>query len=214
MRRARNELIDELVDDLTPSRGPRRVETLVAIWLVVSWLLVVAVTVGIAPLREGWWSQLLGNPRFLAETLLGWAAGAAAITCAFQLGRPGPGRPLRRSAAALVLAALWVGAYVLDLAAPALDPSTDGMRNGCTLQVLVFGLPPLLLGLAMLRRLAPIDRAFTGAVVGAAGGAVPALLMQLACMYVPGHILIHHMAPVLLLAALGAGLGVLMLRRV
>ena len=214
MRRTREELIDELADDLTPTRGPRRVESLVAIWLVVSWLLVIGVTLWTAPLRENWLGQLLSSPRFLVECLLGLLAGGATIAGAFALGVPGPGRALRRLLLPLGLLGLWVGAYLLDLFLPALEPSPAGMRNGCTFQVVIYGLPPLLLGLAFLRRLAPLDRAWTGAVVGAAAGAIPALLMQLACMYVPEHILVHHLAPVLLLVALGAGLGAVVLRRV
>jgi len=53
-----------------------------------------------------------------------------------------------------------------------------------------------------------------GAVLGAAAGAIPGLLMQLACMYLPEHALTHHVAPVAALAALGAVLGPLVLRRI
>ena len=81
------------------------------------------------------------------------------------------------------------------------------------LQVLLFGSPPLLLGLALLRRLAPMQRVATGALLGAAAGAIPGLLMQMACMYLPEHILSHHIAPIFLLTALGAGLGPVVLRR-
>jgi len=214
MSRTRSELIDELAADLTPSRGPRRIETLVGLWLLLSWIAVLGATLWSGPLREGWSAQLASHPRFLAETLLGWIAGATAITAAFQLAIPAPGRPARRLALPLLLLALWIGAYLLDLVAPALPPSTAGARHGCTLEVLIFGTPPLLLGLALLRRLAPLERAWTGAVVGAAAGAIPALLMQVACMYVPLHILVNHLAPVALLAAFGAGLGALLLRRI
>jgi hypothetical protein len=214
MARTRGELIDELVADLTPSRGPRRIETLVGLWLLLSWTAVLLATLWSGPLREGWSAQLASHPRFLAEMLLGWIAGATAITAAFQLAIPGTGRPARRLTPVLGLLALWVGAYALDLVAPALPPSTAGARPGCTLQVLVFGTPPMLLGLVLLRRLAPLSRAWTGALVGAAAGAIPALLMQVACMYVPLHILLNHLLPVAALAALGAGLGALLLRRI
>jgi len=50
------------------------------------------------------------------------------------------------------------------------------------------------------------QRAETGLILG--------LLMQLACMYLPEHALTHHVAPVAVLAALGAVLGPLVLRRI
>ena len=43
--------------------------------------------------------------------------------------------------------------------------------------------------------------------MGAAAGAVPALAMQLGCMYEPWHGLSLHLAPALVTAALGALVG-------
>jgi hypothetical protein len=89
-----------------------------------------------------------------------------------------------------------------------------GKREGCWMQVLAFGMPPLLAGLWALRALAPLRRALAGALLGAAAGALPGLLMQAACMYVPEHILTAHIAPIAGLAAIGALLGRLVLRRI
>ena len=49
---------------------------------------------------------------------------------------------------------------------------------------------------------------------GAAAGAIPGLIMQFACMYVPSHILAFHVGPIAVLALLGAVLGPLLLRRI
>jgi hypothetical protein len=38
--------------------------------------------------------------------------------------------------------------------------------------------------------------------------------MQLACMYIPSHILTHHIAPAAALALLGGVAGCLLLRRI
>ena len=57
-----------------------------------------------------------------------------------------------------------------------------GKRENCHLETLLLSLPLLAVGLAVLRRLAPLDRALSGAVLGAGAGAIPALLMQIACM--------------------------------
>jgi hypothetical protein len=89
-----------------------------------------------------------------------------------------------------------------------------GKRPHCFLEVLIYGAPVLVVGLVLLRRLAPLDRRRTGVVLGAAAGAMPGLLMQLACMYVPEHILTYHIAPAVALALLGGLLGPLFLRRI
>jgi len=47
----------------------------------------------------------------------------------------------------------------------------------------------------------------TGALLGAAAGAIPGLVMQFACMYEPTHILAYHLAPVGLLTLLGAAIA-------
>jgi hypothetical protein len=211
--RTRPELIESLVADLQPARGPRRVETLVLLWLLASWSLVLVAILSGGPFRPGWLQQLAGSPRFLLESALGLGAGTLAILAAVQLGVPGTRlRPWATAAGAGLL--LWLGAYVLGLFAPALDPSMQGKREGCWMEVLLCGVPTLLLGLALLRRLAPLSRAWTGALLGAAAGALPGLLMQLACMYVPAHILSHHLAPIAVVAGTGALLGAVMLRRI
>ena len=213
MAPTRAELIETLAEDLRPTRGPRRVEILAMIWLLLSWALVVAATLSEAPLRPGWLQELTQVPRFLLESGLGLAAGAVAIAGAFRLGVPGS--TLRTCAGpAAGVALLWIGAYLVGLAAPALEPSMLGKRDGCAIAVVLYGTPPMLLGLALLRMLAPLRRAFTGALVGAAAGTVPGLLMQLACMYAPEHILSFHIAPIALLAVAGALLGPVALRRI
>jgi uncharacterized membrane protein YdbT with pleckstrin-like domain len=53
----------------------------------------------------------------------------------------------------------------------------------------------------------------TAAAAGAAAAAIPAILMQLACMYDPLHALSYHLTPVLMVAALGALAGPVVLTR-
>lgn len=213
MPKPRSELIDTLVHDLRPARGPRRVESLVALWIVVSWTAVLTAMWLVGPFRPGWLQQLAESPHFLLEMAIGLASGGLAILAAVLLCVPGA-RTRSWLGWAVGGLLLWVGVYVLAVFDPALEPSMNGKRPGCSIQVLLFGLPPLVLGLALLRRLAPLSRAATGALLGAAAGAVPGLLMQLACVYVPVHILIHHLAPIVLLAGAGALLGALALRRI
>jgi hypothetical protein len=80
--------------------------------------------------------------------------------------------------------------------------------------VVLFALPPLAAALLIARRAAPLERAWTGLLAGLAAGALSALAMELACMHHPLHALAAHLSPILLVAAAGAALGRLVLRRI
>lgn len=212
--RPRADLVRELAADLTPVRRPPSPAALSIAWLAAAWLFVGAVTLASGGLRPGVLSQLEASPRFLAEILLGLLTGAEAIRSAVRLGVPAPGSPLRRTAPALLLMTAWLGAYVYGLWDPALEPSPLGGREACYLQVLALSAPPLALALWLLRRAAPLARAWTGAIAGAAAGAVPGLIMQVACLYDPAHILCFHLAPIAATALIGGLLGPAVFRRV
>ena len=212
--RSRSELIRELSQELDPAPRLRGPFQLALLWWVGAWIFVVVATIAVQPMRPGFTNQLLASPRFAGETLLGIAAGALAIGTAFALGIPGWGAPRRRIVLALGLLALWVGTYFYGLVDPALEPSMLGKRALCFAEVLIYGVPILVAGLLLLRRLAPLGRWSTGLVTGAAAGAIPGLLMQLACLYIPSHILIFHLAPALALALVGSLAGRVLLRRI
>jgi hypothetical protein len=212
--RSRTELIRELSEELRPAPRLRGPFQLALLWWIGAWIFVVAATLVVQPMRPGFSDQLLASPRFAAETLLGIAAGGLAIGTAFMLGIPGWGSPRRWTALALGLLAIWAGSYFYGLVDPALEPSMLGKRPLCFLEVLIHGLPILIAGLLLLRRLAPLERWSAGFVTGAAAGAIPGLLMQLACLYIPSHILIFHLAPALVLALLGSLAGRVLLRRI
>lgn len=207
-------LIAQAQEELRPVRWPGRVAPWLVLWTLLSGSMVMGFTLWTGPLRPGALGQLVHHPQFLAESLLGLAAGLAVAYAALHLGRPGAAGSRLRVLGALGLGVTWALAFVVGWSFPALEPSMLGKRMGCELQTLWFSLPPLALGIAILRRFAPLDRAFAGALLGAASGALPALAMQLACMYDPTHALTHHLAPVLGVAALGALLGPLGLRRI
>lgn len=210
----RDALIRELARDLRPAPRLRDPRLLALLWFVGSWTFVTAVTWAVAPFRPGFVDQLLDSPRFALETLFGLGAGGLAIALFFSLGVPGQGAPRRRVGVALGVLVLWSLAYVYGLVDPALTPSMVGKRPWCVFEVLIYGFPILLAALFGLRVLAPLGRTGAGLVAGAAAGAVPGLIMQVACMYDPAHILEFHIAPIAVLAGIGALLGRLTLRRI
>ena len=207
-------LIDDLVGELEPVRSTGDIRGRFGLWLLASWACVVALSWATGPFRASAGAELASAPRFLAESLLGMLCTGWLAWSALRLGNPEAARWMKRSTPAFSLAALWVASYALGLAWPTLEPSMAGKRLGCEFQTLLFAMPPLLFGLWLLRSLAPLERAASGAVMGAAAGAVPALLMQFACMYEASHILSHHLLPALGSVVIGALLGVSWLRRI
>lgn len=211
---SRDRAIAELVSELEPTSAFRPPGRLVLGWLAISWAFVVSATVLVAPFRPGAFAQLASSPHFALETLVGLLAGAVAIAAGIFHGFPGHTGIRRWTSVAFGLLALWLGAHVVALWVPALAPSMLGKRAACVFEVLLYGMPPMLAGLFLLRRFAPLRRVQAGLLVGAAAGALPALLMQLACMYLPEHILMFHLGPNAVLALVGAALGPVILRRI
>ena len=204
---AASTLVETLKGDFSPVRRPLPVGRAAVLWLLGSWAFVAAIMVVTGPFRPGFSEQLLSSPRFLLECLLGMAVSVAATWAALALSVPGFSSFGRLLVAAATPLVAWFGTYFYGLLDPALAPSMVGKRAHCLLETLFLGLPPFAALLALVRRRAAIRRAWAGALGGVAGAGIPALLMQMACMYDPRHILTHHLGPMLLVSVLGAALA-------
>ena len=200
---AHDELIASLSRDLAPVQAAPNVNALAMLWILLSAGFVVVLTHLAGPLRPGAFSQLVSEPRFLLETVLGLAAiiwtGVAAFRAAVTAA-------LSRSFAiiGLVLMSLWLAQYVLGLVSPALEPSSLGKRDHCYLETMAYSFAPILAALVLIRRLYPLRFIRTSMTLGLAAGMLPALYMQLACMYEPLHILSLHILPGLAMVLVGA----------
>jgi len=200
-------LISNLSTGLTPVSPPPKINRLAMAWFLLSAIYVVVVTHLFGPLRPGAVSQLGAEPRFLLETSLGVAAILWTSLLAFRSAIPAA---LSRQFAAvgMLLMALWLAQYVIGFVSPALEPSVLGKRRYCYFETLVYSLPAVLAGLFYVRRLYPLRPVRTAMSVSLAAGMMPALYMQLACMYEPAHILIYHILPGLVVVAVGAAVAV------
>lgn len=207
MNPARQRLIAELSADLRPVPKPAGSAAVVALWLFGAGAFSVLVLLLDGPFRIGSLHQLIVSPRFLLENLLGVVTIVALGMAGLRLAIPAI-TPLRaRVAWPLVLLVAWLALYAYGFHAPSLPPSMDGKRAHCVLEAAVVGLPALLWGLWLARRWWPLHGTWTGCLLGFASGAMPALLMQLACMYSPSHIFLYHLLPGLALGAVGALAG-------
>jgi hypothetical protein len=211
MSERREELIKDLVSDLKPVRGAGRSGSATAIWLAIAAAYSAAILYATGPWRAGAFGALAAEPLFAIETLL--AAGAITLLARAALRSAIPGVDLARELMwpALLLGG-WIGIYVLGFWYPAHPVSMLGKREHCVWQTVLFGLPSLALMLGVARRYLPLWPRTTGLVAGAASASIPAALMQFACMYVPSHILTHHIGPIALVAVLGMGAGRFALR--
>jgi hypothetical protein len=214
VRRPREALIRELADDLAPAPRLASARGAGLAWLAASLLFVALATLATGPLRPGALGQLVAEPGFGLDVLLGLAAGAAAILGLMRLRIPGLASGPRGAAPALGLLLAWCGLLLLAWLDGSTPASALGARPGCWLQVVLFSLAPLAAALFLARRAAPLERAWTGLLAGLAAGALGALAMELACMHHPLHALSAHLSPILLVAAAGAVAGRLVLRRV
>lgn len=205
-------LISNLSSKLEPVSPPPNINRLALAWFALSAIYVVAVTQLFGPIRPNAITQLSTEPRFLLETMLGVAAILWFSLLAFRSAVPAA---LTRQFAAvgLVLMALWLAQYVIGFVSPALEPSSMGKRHHCYIETMVYSLPVILAGLFFVRRLYPLHPVRTAMSISLVAGMLPALYMQLACMYEPSHILAFHILPGLLMVGVGAGIAAWWLSR-
>jgi len=209
----REQLIEDLSADLKPVRSPGHTRRQAVLWLSIATLYSTTVILATGPLREGALGNLIELPWFALETLVAAAAIVALTATTLRLSIPDPRHPLLRALPALAIAFLWAGFYVVGFWYPAHPVSDLGVRDHCVLQGLFFSFPSMALLLYYARSLMPLWPRATGALAGAAAGAIPGAWMQLACMYMPSHILTHHLGTIVMLAGIGALVGPLALRR-
>jgi hypothetical protein len=153
---------------------------------------------GRAHFRNSW--------RFLLETLLGVVAIFWTSLLAFRGAVPAA-LTRRFAVAGFVLMLSWLAQYVFGLAEPALEPSELGKRAFCSMEVIAYSAPLILVALFFVRRLYPLSFVRAALSVGLAAGMMPALYMQLACMYEPVHILSFHLLPGLSMALAAAAIA-------
>lgn len=212
MRQKRQTLIDDLVGDLKPVERPGRIGVAAATWLAVATVYSIVIVAATGPIREGALAHLVEIPTFGAETLVAVLAIGIATWAALRSAVPGAHGPVRALARGFVPLAIWAAIYVVGLKYPAHPVSTLGARDDCIWQVVLYSLPPLAFMLYLARRQFPLWPRTTAMLAGAAAAAIPGALMQFGCMYVPSHILTHHLSPILVMAAVGALIGPPVLR--
>ena len=206
MNNSRDDLISALSSGLEPVQRAVHVDRVAALWLLVSALYVIGITHWLGPIRPNAMTQLASEPRFLVETLTGVLAIVVVGLASFRAAIPGA-LSVRFATAGAILMALWLAGCVFGLVSPALEPSMLGKRPYCVWETFAYALPPMLLGFVLVRRLYPLQPVKTAMSFSLVAGMIPALYMQIACMYMPVHILKFHIIPGLLVSVVGAAIA-------
>lgn len=203
-------LVDNLVDDLEPVKRIWSPETNLAFWLAME-LLVFGLTAAVA-LRPDITAQL-AKPLFLLEMTLLVAAGG--LSAAMALLAAVPGREPSRGAVLLALAL--VGASVAAIyqempsAARTLASAPWGMT--CALETIGFAVVPWLALLYFARQGASLVPVVSGGLAGLGAFLLAAATIRVVCPVDNfWHIMIWHLAPVILGLGTSCAIGLMLLR--
>ena len=204
--RNRQDLIKQLSTNVPPVTVRNSIFLPALVWFICSWFYVITISLYLGPIRPGALAALFESPQFAYEIMIGLLAGSLFCIIAFLEAIPGCRKPWL-TALAYACGIGWISCYVAGLSYPALEPSMFGKRAHCVLEAYLYSAPSLISGYRMIYQRYPINAARAGLFLGICAGLLPALFMQIVCMYDPVHILTHHIVPMLLIALSGALLG-------
>ncbi len=193
------DLINSLSNDLSPVPRIWPFWNVLAVWLISSIFYVGVMILLFGPLRPGVEAQLAFPSRFSFEMLFGVAAMFCWATAAFADSVPGlyPRWPIRLG---WMFLGIWLLHFIVGIVSPSLEPSMLGKREHCASEAYIYSLPPTLLMIWLQQRRYPLIPLRAAVYAAVAAATIPALAMQVACMYEPTHILANHVLPILILA--------------
>lgn len=201
----RPDLIEALVADLRAVEPAPTLARTLASWIGFGLLSTTLAVLALGGLHETALADL-ASPRFALEHLAGIASLIALAYAALEIDVPGAPRRSLLLVPIVLLGSLWLAIAVGARPLHALEASMLGKRAHCFLEGLVIAIPPVLIGMRMVRRRSLRASTLGGVLLGLAAGALPALAMQLACLRDPDHALRFHFTP-MLVAALALGLA-------
>lgn len=210
-----DELVRALAADLKPVRRLRGVDARVALWTSLALCCVAAGSYTLGARSD--LARKLHDPAYLAESAALLLLAVSSARRAFHLSIPGVERsPLARAVPFIELLA-WI-----LLIASRWSPGTSGPPPGavsslgglrCVGRILGLALAPSVPIFFMLRKAVPRERAWIGYLAVLSASALATLGTQMVCRKDgPVHVMLWHVAPVLLAALGGAGAGRLFLR--
>jgi hypothetical protein len=201
---------DELIVELARSAGPVRPLPSPAIrlawWTSASVPLMVLAVVAIGPRADV--ATVMSQPAFLGMAVVTIVTALLSAASALVLSIPGAEGSMWRRALPLAAGAVWTLALAYLLIAGGAGLGSSPIHVTCVIEIAGLSLVPGWALFAMLRRAAPLERAWTGALATLAAAAIAAAATQIICpVDDPAHQLVGHLLPVAVLSMLGAIAG-------
>ena len=174
-------------------------------------LLITIIMFLIQPFREGFLTDLT-NVVFLLEVLSGAISLSALIYSSFLLVIPG-----RKNKTMAIIG--FISFLILSLLIakgiyfPHKEASMLGKRHSCLYEILILGILPFA-HITYLCKKAYIQAKFkTLLMASCASALIPAILMHLACMYEPIHVLKYHISPIIFFTITATTIAWLILKK-
>ena len=201
---------DELIVELARSAGPvRRLPSpsiRLARWTAATVPLMVLAVLVIGPRKDV--MAAISAPAFLAMAMVTLSTALLSAASAFVLAIPGAERSWWQRALPLLAGGVWTLAlwYLLTIEGAAVVRLLAWpVHVTCLIEIAGLSLVPGWALFAMLRRAAPLQRAWSGALAALAAAAIAAAATQFICpVDDPAHQLVGHLLPVMVLSLLGA----------
>ena len=204
---------DELIVELARAAGPVRPLPRPSVRLM-RWVAAMMPLTALAAIVIGLRADVVTvmfQPAFLAIAAVTLGTALLAAASALILSVPGVERSILQRVIPLVSGGLWVVALsvILTTGGEALERLLRfPFHWACVIQIAALSVVPGLVLFAMVRRAAPLRRAWSGALATLAGVGIGAAATQFICpLDDPAHQLVGHVLPVAVLSVLGACVG-------
>ena len=198
-------MIASMAEDLKPVERLKDPKRLFFLWMLVTVFFVHAGIWLTGPLRAGFLGEMVENPVFAIEFLLGLLISPVAAYFAFCLMVPGSvDDKSKRVYSGPVILFLVSMIILFGFIGPSLPESAGAKRDQCMLQIYGLSFLPFLFLLFLLTKGASMRPKLSGFLAGMAAASPAAIAMHVACMYAPAHVLIYHVSPVVVVGVLGS----------
>lgn len=213
-----NKLIDTLGQDLKPVKQIRHPAVTAGLFVAFTAFATLGVAMCAGKLRIDVASKFQ-DMGFVAETATLAVAGVLSALAAFRLSIPDT--RIRRPviAAILIATAIWAvvcGSHCISLIMGGDAAHHDDIHGGfhCALDLAAFLVLPLITGIVMATRGAPVWTGYAGFCMALSAASIAAIAMRLVCgSDDSGHLLIWHFAPALIFSGAGIALGQFLSKR-
>ncbi|MFQ5470763.1 MAG: NrsF family protein [Gammaproteobacteria bacterium] len=206
-------LIENLVNELTPVKPQQLPMTRALIWYPIFFVVIASVAYLVQEYRTGFISQIAESPRFQIELVSAIAISCVGIYISFVQFVPGEKVHTVSKLIFYISITLFLASIIWSFFDATPHASDEGVRSFCETEVVVYGLITLYIFLFLNRKGLLNISSSKRMQFGLSIALIPALIMQVACMYDPAHALMFHFSPVLIVAFIGIRLSDIFVNR-